>query len=257
MKPWHDLTGHVAIVTGGNAGIGLGMARGLCRSGAAIAIWGTNADRNAAAVRELAGIGGDDRVTAMTVDVSDEDAVDDGVARTAQHFGAVDSCFVNAGVGGHVDDIEAQETADWHRTLAVNLHGAFHTMRAAARELRTQRRGGSLVVTSSLGALDGMPRNVSYAASKGAVISMVRSLAVELARDAIRVNALVPGWIDTAMTQPMLATSAVNQKILPRIPLRRWGTPDDFESTAVWLASPGSTYLTGQTIVLDGGYSIY
>jgi len=131
------------------------------------------------------------------------------------------------------------------------------TLRSASRHLLQQGDGGSLIVTSSLGALHGTPRNAAYAASKGALTSIVRSLAVELARDQITVNAILPGWIHTAMTEQLLSTDAAQRKILPRIPARRWGTADDFEAIAVLLASRGARYLTGQTIIIDGGYSIF
>lgn len=254
-RPWHDLRGHVALVTGGNAGIGEGFARGLARAGADVAIWGSNAERNAAAAERLAAHG--TTVAAFTVDVADEAAVDAGMAAVVERFGRLDSCFANAGVGGTPTAIDELEADELRRILAVNLDGAVFTLRAAARQLRAQGDGGALVATSSIGALDGMARAVPYAASKGAVSSIVRALAVELARDGITVNAVLPGWIDTAMTTDMLGTEPAQKKILPRIPQRRWGTPQDFEAIAVLLAGAGASYLTGQTIVIDGGYSIF
>lgn len=255
FRAWHDLRGHVALVTGGNAGIGEGFARGLARAGADVAIWGTNEQRNAAAAERLSAHG--TMVAAFSVDVADAAAVDAGMAAVVERFGRLDSCFANAGVGGRpvpIGDLEDDVLRD---VLAVNLDGAVHTLRAASRQLRAQGEGGALVVTSSIGSLHGMPRNAPYAASKGAVSAIARSLAVELARDRIQVNAVLPGWIETAMTDGMLDTGPARERILPRIPQRRWGTPEDFEAIAVLLAGTGASYMTGQTLVVDGGYTVF
>ncbi|WP_313673417.1 SDR family NAD(P)-dependent oxidoreductase [Mycolicibacterium sp.] len=256
MTDLQDLTGHVALVTGGNSGIGLGMARGLRKAGAAVVIWGTNAERNAAAVAELSADSPDAPVAAFRVDVSDEDAVNDGVARTLETFGAIDSCFANAGVSGRPSPIDTMTTAEWRRVMGVNLDGQFFTVRAVAGHMK-QRHSGSIVFTSSVSMTDGLPFAVHYAASKAALAAMARGLAVELARDGIRANAIVPGWTKAAMTEDLLESPAAQTKILPRVPMRRWGVPQDFEALAVWLAGPGSGYVTGQTIVVDGGYSVF
>lgn len=255
MNPWHDLTGHVALVTGGNSGIGRGMARGLHDAGAAVAIWGTNADRNDDAVAELGADGGAP-VAAFTVDVGDEAAVAAGVKATLERFGQIDSCFANAGVPGRPSPIDAMTTAEWRRVMSVNLDGQFFTVRAVAGHMK-DRKTGSIVFTSSVSMTDGLPYSIHYAAAKAGLAAMARGLAVELARDGIRVNAIVPGWTVAAMTEDLLASPAAEAKILPRIPLRRWGTPDDFSALAVWLASPGSGYFTGQTVVMDGGYTVF
>ena len=252
-----DLTGKVALITGGNSGIGLGMARGLREAGATVVIWGTNAAKNDAAVAELTSDGRGTPVGAFVVDVSDERAVDDGVAATVARFGRIDSCFANAGVGPRPTGIDTMSTEEWHRVMAVNLDGVFYTVRAVAAQMKSLATGGSIVFTSSVSVSDGMAFSTHYAAAKSALVAMARALAVELARDNIRVNALVPGWTMAAMTEPLLESSAAKAKILPRIPLRRWGTPDDFEAVAVWLAGPGSAYFTGQTLVIDGGYSVF
>ena len=249
---WHDLTGHVALVTGGNSGIGKGMARGLHNAGAAVAIWGTNVARNEETVAEL----GPDRVAAFAVDVSDEAAVARGVAETLDRFGQIDSCFANAGVAGRPSPIDAMSTEEWRRVMSVNLDGQFFTVRAVAGHMKA-RRTGSIVFTSSVSMSDGLPYSIHYAAAKAALAAMARGLAVELARDGIRANAIVPGWTKAAMTEGMLDSPGFQTKVLPRVPLRRWGNPDDFEGLAVWLAGPGSGYFTGQTIVLDGGYSVF
>ncbi len=256
MTEWHDLTGQVALVTGGNSGIGLGMARGLHKAGAAVAIWGTNEAHNEAAVIELSADGSDAAVAAFRVDVSDEDAVTAGVTQTLATFGQIDSCFANAGVPGRPAPIDTMPTEEWRRVMSVNLDGQFFTVRAVAGHMNA-RRTGSIVFTSSVSMTDGLAFNIHYAAAKAALVAMARGLAVELAREKIRVNAIVPGWTEAAMTEGLLDSPAAQAKILPRVPLRRWGTPQDYEATAVWLAGPGSSYFTGQTLVMDGGYTVF
>jgi NAD(P)-dependent dehydrogenase (short-subunit alcohol dehydrogenase family) len=256
VTPWHDLTGHVALVTGGNSGIGLGMARGLRRAGAAVAIWGTNAANNAAAVASLEAEPSDAPVAAFRVDVGDEIAVAAGVEQTLAAFGQIDSCFANAGIAGHPSPIDTMSTQEWRRVMAVNLDGQFYTVRAVAGHMKT-RGTGSIVFTSSVSMSDGLAYATHYAAAKAALTAMARGLAVELAREKIRVNAIVPGWTKAAMTENLLDSPAAQAKILPRVPLRRWGTPEDFEAVAVWLASSGSSYFTGQTLVIDGGYTVF
>ena len=252
-----DLTGKVALITGGNSGIGLGMAEGLASAGAAVCIWGTNEAKNAAALAQLGRHGG--RVLALRCDVSDEAAVERAFAETVTALGRVDACFVNAGVAGRraVASFMEMTTEDWRRVLAVNLDGAFYTLRAAARHMVARPGGGSLVVTSSLAALSGQARGEHYAASKGGVISMMKALAVELARHGIRANAIVPGWIDTPMTERTLRWDRFVEKVLPRVPVRRWGTGEDFAGIAVYLASDASQYHTGDTFIIDGGYAAF
>ncbi len=257
VTAWHDLTGHVALVTGGNGGIGLGMARGLRNAGATVAIWGTNAEKNAAAVAGLTADGAGAPIASFTVDVSDEQAVVAGLDETLARFGRVDSCFANAGVGPQPAGIETMSTQEWRRVMAVNLDGVFYTVRPVTAHMKARGGGGSIVVTSSVSISEGMAFSAHYAAAKSALVAMARALAVELARDDIRVNALVPGWTRAAMTEALLDSPVAQSKILPRIPLRRWGSPEDFEAVAVWLAGRGSAYVTGQTLVIDGGYTVF
>ncbi|MEB2286045.1 MAG: 2-deoxy-D-gluconate 3-dehydrogenase [Polyangiaceae bacterium UTPRO1] len=249
-----DLSGKAALVTGGNAGIGLGMASALAQAGADVCIWGTNADKNEAAREALARHG--TRVVARVCDVGDEAAVDVAFAATLAALGRVDACFANAGIGGAAPFVD-MTSEEWHRVLRVNLDGVFFTFRAAARHMVERGGGGSLVATSSLAAVEGQARGEHYAATKGAVIAMIRALAVEHARYGIRANAILPGWIETAMTDALFTWAPMQQKVFPRIPVRRWGKPADFGGLAVYLTSDASSYHTGDTLVVDGGYSIF
>ncbi len=253
--PAFDLSGRVALVTGGNSGIGLGMAEALAQAGADVCVWGTNPDKNAAAAERLAAHGA--RTHAVQCDVGDEEAVEDAFAETIDVLGRVDACFANAGVSGMAPSFAEMPTEEWRRVLRINLDGAFFTLRAAARHMTERDGGGSLVVTSSLAAIEGQARGEHYAATKGALISMVKALAVELARDGVRANAVLPGWIETPMADPLLNWDRFRERVLPRVPLRRWGTPDDLGGIAVYLAGDASAYHTGDVILIDGGYSIF
>jgi NAD(P)-dependent dehydrogenase (short-subunit alcohol dehydrogenase family) len=251
-----DLTGKVALITGGNSGIGLGMAKALAEAGADVAIWGTNTAKNAAA-RDAIGKSGR-RVLALECDVGDEAAVDSAFARTVAVLGRVDGCFANAGVSGRGGkSFLEMSSEEWHRVLRVNLDGAFYTFRAAARHMVERGGDGVLVGTASLAAVEGAPRGEHYAATKGGMISMVRAMAVEFARHGIRAHAILPGWIETNMTANAVATEGFKTKVLPRVPMRRWGEGDDFGGIAVYLMSAASRYHTGDTFVIDGGYSLF
>jgi len=250
-----DLRGKVALVTGGNSGIGLGMAEALAEAGADVAIWGTNAARNAAAKEVLAATGV--RVHAAVCDVGDEAAVERAMKGTLAALGRVDACFANAGTYGRKTRFTELDSAEWHRVTRVNLDGAFHTLRAAARHMVERGGGGSLVGTASLAAIEGAARNAHYAATKGALLAVIRALAVELARHGIRANAILPGWIETPMTAGSVADAKFAAAVLPRIPARRWGRGADFGGLAVYLASEASAYHTGDCLVVDGGYSLF
>jgi|TARA_B110001454_G_scaffold208945_1_gene221956 NAD(P)-dependent dehydrogenase (short-subunit alcohol dehydrogenase family) len=246
-----DLTGKVALITGGNSGIGLGMAIGLAQAGADVCIWGTNPEKNAAAEKEILAVGG--KAAALRCDVSQENEVEAAFAETLNLFGKVDSCFANAGAGGGAPFHEFP-TDVWNRVMGINLDGTFFTFRVAAKHMIERGEGGRLVGTSSLSALDGAARNEAYAATKGAMISMTRGLSVELARYGITANTIIPGWIETAMTAPRVGDETFEERVIKRVPVRRWGQPEDFAGIAVYLASDASSYQTGEDFVIDGGY---
>ena len=253
-----DLGGKVALVTGGNGGIGLGMAEGLAAAGAKVAIWGQNPAKNAEAEKTLKALGGE--VLVQSVDVTSEQAVVDAVAEVINHFGRLDFCVANAGIGGGAPFHE-QTTEGWRRVMTVNLDAVFWTFREAARHMIDRAgagdAGGSLLVTSSTSAIHGAPANEAYAASKTAVLGLIRGLAVEYARYGIRANAVLPGWITTDMTARLQGWDKFEEKVIGRVPMRRWGERQDFAGIAVYLASDASRFHTGDSMVIDGGYTIY
>lgn len=252
-----DLSGKTALVTGGNSGIGLGMAQGVAAAGAEVSIWGTNPDKNRSAHTKLEQYG--PKITSHLVDVSDSKMVDKAFSQVLNDHGRVDACFANAGMAGDGKPFIETTDEDWRRVLSVNLDGVFHTFRAAARHMVKRAEqgdiGGRLIATSSVSAIAGLPRAQAYAGSKGALIAIMQSLAVELGRYKITANSIVPGHIETPMTENLYAT---NQKfvdaIWPRLPIRRWGTGDDFGGIAVYLMSDASQYHNGAQFVIDGGF---
>ena len=252
-----DLTGHVSLVTGGNSGIGLGMADGLARAGARVCVWGTNPDKNAAALEQLGTHGND--VMAAQVDVGDEQQVVAAMSTLVDRFGAVNSCFANAAVtGGYHNPPFIESTLDdWRGLMRVNLDGAYVTLREAARQMVAQGSGGSLVGTSTIATLFGAAREQAYAASKAGIEALIKGLAVELAKHGIRANAILPGWTMSPQTEAWAAAPGVGDKILARIPMRRWGRADEWAGVAVYLASAASTWHTGDTLRLDGGYGVF
>lgn len=256
-----NLIDKVVLVTGGNGGIGLGMAKALATAGASVIIWGTNADKNQRALSELTAISQNEKVAATVVNVADEAAVDTEFTNLVTQFGRVDAVFANAGMGRMARSFMEMKTEDYRAVLAVNLDGVFFTLRAAARHMALRAEagnpGGALIATASLAAIEGAARNQHYAATKGAVVSMIKSIAVECARYGVRANSILPGWIATDMTQAAQDNPRFAEMVIPRVPVRRWGTPDDFGGIAVYLASDASAYHTGDSFVIDGGYSIF
>jgi hypothetical protein len=254
-----DLTGKVAVITGGNGGIGLGMAEGLAQAGAEVSIWGTNADKNAAALDTLSAHG--TRVSAQRCNVADEADVARCFAATLEHHGRVDGCFANAGIGGRGTRFDEMTDEEWQRILSVNLDGVFYTFKYAARHMRERAEngdaGGRLIGTASLAAVSGQPRGEHYAATKGGLVSMIKALAVEYARHGVTAHTILPGWIETAMTEGTFDNPKFVDNVMKRIPVRRWGQPEDFAAIAVYIMSDASAYHTAETFLIDGGYFIF
>src|SRR3954467_1829826 len=260
MANLFDLGGRVVVITGGNGGIGLGMAEALVRAGASVSIWGRSAEKNEAAKAQLAATGA--KVETRQVDVADRAAVQSAFAETLQTFGRVDACFANAGIGGGGRRSFIERTEDeWRRMFSINLDGVFHVFQAAAKHMQERAQAGDaygrLVATSSLASLFGTARNEHYAATKAAINALVRALAVELARYGVTSNAILPGWIRSDMTARVLADDKFVGAVMPRIPMRRFGEPSDFGGIAVYLMSAASSYHTADTFVIDGGYTAF
>ena len=253
-----DLTGKVALVTGGNGGIGLGLAEGLAQAGASVVIWGTNEQKNRDAEAALLKHGV--RVLAQRVDVGHEGEVVAAMAEAVVAMGRIDFVAANAGIGGGGPFAELT-TESWRRITAVNLDGVFWTLREACKHMVERAKagdpGGSLVVTSSVSAIHGAPRNEAYASTKGALLALVRGLAVEYGRHGVRANSIVPGWIRSDMTAAAQGSDVFNDKVIRRVPAGRWGEPADFSGIAVYLASDASKFHTGDTFVIDGGYTVF
>lgn len=254
-----DLSGKVALVTGGNGGIGLGMAQALAESGSDVVIWGSNPEKNAKAEAQLRAAGR--RVLAQQVDVSNEQAVDEAMSTAVEALGRLDTVIANAGISVKGTPFVEYDTAAWRKVMAVNLDGVFFTFRAACRHMVERAKagdpGGSLMAISSLATVDGAPRGEHYAATKGALLAMVKAIAVEHARYGIRANSILPGWIATEMTEAAQGNDKFNANVISRVPLRRWGRPEDFGGIAVYFASDASRFHTGDKVLIDGGYAIY
>ena len=255
-----DLSGRVAVITGGNGGIGLGIAQALALSGCAVSIWGRNAEKNAAAAATMTKYPGE--VDTRICDVTDPASVRDAMKATLDVFGRVDGCFANAGIGGggrkaFIDRSEEE----WRRMFATNLDGVFHVFQAAARHMTERAEAGDaygrLVATSSLASLFGTARNEHYAGTKAALNALCRALAVELARYGVTANAILPGWIRSDMTAGIMANDKFVANVMPRIPVRRFGEPSDFGGIAVYLMSKASSYHTADCFVIDGGYTAF
>lgn len=260
MSNLFDLSGRVVVVTGGNGGIGLAMASAMAEAGATISIWGRNSDKSNEAARRIVDSGG--RAEALACDVADEQAVREAFSRTLERFGRVDGMFANAGVPakdrrGFVE----RSLDDWRDLMAVNLEGVVSCMRVAAAHMVERAKAGDpfgrLIATSSVAALQGAIYNEHYGASKAAVSALVKALAVELARYGITANAILPGFAESEMTEPLFADPKFVGNVMPRMPMRRFGRPADFSGIAVYLMSEASGYHTGQDFVIDGGYSIF
>ncbi len=252
-----DLTGTAAIITGGNGGLGLAMARGLAKAGANVAIWARSEAKNAAAADELRGLGAGD-VLALTCDIADEAQIESAMARTLAAFGRADVCFANAGISGAGTAIPDITAEGWDHTMAVNTRGAAlvykHVTRHMIERAKAGEAGGKLVATSSGQSIMGVNRSSDYAASKAALNGLTRAAAFELARYQITANAFLFGYYETDITAK--ADPKFAEWMNRRIPLRRPGDHAGLEGLAVFFASPHSDYITGQCLPVDGGLCI-
>lgn len=248
------LADRVVLVTGGNSGIGLGIARACAEAGADVVVWGTNAEKNEAAAADLAGTGA--RVLAQRCDVGDEADVVGAFAAAVAEMGKVDCLFANAGIGASSPFVD-MGLDEWRAVLRVNLDGAFLSFREAARHMVARGEGGSLVGMSSISTIHGAPHLQHYAASKHGMLALTRGLAVELARYRIRSNALLPGWTRTPMNEPGRRSEKFVRNTTERTPVRRWADPVDMGPAAVFLADPTYRFHTGDELVVDGGYTRY
>jgi len=250
-----DLTGRVAIVTGGNGGIGRGIAIGLAEAGAAVAVFGRNDDKNGRVLDELKALGC--RALAMNVDITDRDGLDPAFQHVERDLGEVDILVNNAGTANLSGGVLLENAADWDRVVETQLNAVFLLSKLGAAAM-VKRRRGKIINIGSMYSFFGSGLIPSYSAAKGAVIQLTKSMAIELAPHNIQVNAIAPGWIETDMTAPVRTPPmiAMNDEILARTPAGRWGQPDEIAGTAVYLASHASDFVTGATICVDGGYSI-
>jgi NAD(P)-dependent dehydrogenase (short-subunit alcohol dehydrogenase family) len=248
------LDGQTAVVTGGNAGLGLGMATGIGLAGARVVIWARDQARNEQAVAELAAAGIDAR--SFRCDVTEPADVDRALAATLAEVGAVDCLVANAGITVAAPFLDTT-LAEWQRVLRTNLDGTFLTTQAVARHMVARGHGGSMIIVSSLAARYGAARQAAYTASKAGLAGLGRTLAVELASHRIRCNILLPGWTETAMNESLRQSEAFVQATTKRTPVRRWAQPAEFGEIAAFLADPSLTFHTGNEIVVDGGYSVF
>ena len=248
-----DLSGKVAVVTGGNGGIGFGMARGLAEAGSAVVVAGRNADKSARAVKELQALGA--KAAAMEVDVADETSVTALVKRVAGELGRIDILVNNAGtnIRKAPQDLSLDE---WHHVMDTNLTSAFLLSRAAYPHMK-RVGGGKIINIGSMMSIFGVRFSPAYAPSKGGIVQLTKVLATAWAVDNIQVNAVLPGWIDTELTRgARQQVEGLHDSVLRRTPAGRWGVIEDMAGVAVFLAGPGSDFVTGTAIPVDGGYSI-
>jgi 2-deoxy-D-gluconate 3-dehydrogenase len=251
------LNGRVAVVTGGNRGIGRSIALGMARAGAAIAILARDEEKNSQVLAELQAIG----VPAMAshLDVTNRSALADAMAKVEREIGGVDVLVNNAGVVVVSGGILNESEADWDTVMATHLHASFLLSKLASASM-VKRKGGKIINLASMYSFFGSGMIPSYSAAKGAIVQLTKSMAIELAAHNIQVNAIAPGWIATEMTAIARDDpdwSEFNKMILTRTPAARWGEADEIAGAAVFLASSAADFITGTTLPVDGGYSVF
>ncbi len=252
MGSMFNLSGRVAIVTGGNGGIGRGIALALAGAGASVAILGRNAGKNERVLGELKAIG--TPALALAVDVTDRTALAPAVDAVVRALGDVDILVNNAGIANISGGVLQEAPDDWDRVIETQLNSVFLLSRLVAKSM-AERKRGKIINIGSMYSTFGSALAPSYAAAKGAIVQLTKSMAIELAPHNIQVNAIAPGWIETDMTA-LVRSLPMNDEILMRTPAARWGQPEDIAGTAIYLASSGSDFVTGETVRVDGGYAI-
>ena len=256
-----DLSGRTFVVTGGNGGIGLGLAEGIVQAGGSVSIWGRKQHKNDAAVEQLERLAQDsgiaNSISARVCDVGNEDSVIEATTATIAEHGRLDGLFANAGRGGTGTPFLDLSLDEWRAVMQVNLDGVFLTLREAAKVMVEQGTGGSLVAVSSTSSIHGAAGNEAYGTAKTALNGLMRALAVGLARHRIRVNSLLPGWTITDLASDGYGSDVFRNATIKRPPARRWADPSEFRAVGAFLADPSQTYHTGQEVCVDGGYTIY
>ncbi len=253
MRNLFDLTGRVALITGGNSGIGFGIASGLAKAGATLMIAGRDIAKNQAAAATLKASG--TNTESVVVDVTDPLSIIEMVKQTTNHFGRLDILVNNAGINIRHRP-ENYKLEDWHTVINTNLTSVMLASQAAYPYLKLNGFGRVINIGSML-SIFGLPLYVAYGASKGGILQMTKSIAAAWAQDGITVNAILPGWIDTELTRKARQEiEGLNESVLARTPAKRWGMPTDFEGIAAFLASDAAAFVTGAAIPVDGGYSV-
>jgi len=253
MNEAFDLSGRVAVVTGGNGGIGLGMAQGLAKAGASIAIVARDQGKMETAQAALEAAGAD--VMTCTVDVADRASIDKMVGDVVARFGRLDIMVANAGINIRKPP-QDYAPEEWQKIMDINLNGPFFCAQAVYPLMKKQG-GGKIITIGSMASILGLPFASAYASTKGGIVQMTRVLATAWAKDNIQANAILPGWIDTDLTKKArVDVDGLHDRVVERTPARRWGDPEDFAGIAVFLASSASDFMTGTAIPVDGGYSI-
>jgi 2-deoxy-D-gluconate 3-dehydrogenase len=247
-----DLTGRVAVVTGGNGGIGRAIALGLAEAGAAVAVFGRNDEKNQRVLSELKAVGVP--TISMRVDMTNRAGLEPALHKVESELGSLDILVNNAGNVSLSGGVLQEKSEDWDRVIETHLNAVFLLSKLAAKSM-LRRKFGKIINIGSMYSFFGSGLAPSYSAAKGAIVQLTKSMAIELAPHNIQVNAIAPGWIETDMTAPV-RTLPMNDEILARTPAGRWGQPEELAGTAVYLASRASDFVTGTTIPVDGGYAI-